>query len=81
MNAPNEDLRASHRLRELPAHQPRSELVERGRGRAHGDLAGSRGPVGWIALAWTRVGLPVALVATVVGYLTWAFESASALYR
>jgi hypothetical protein len=75
MNAPNEDL---HVLRELT---PSPELVERVRRRAHAELAGRRGPASWIALAWTRVGLPVALVATVVGYLTWAFESASALYR
>jgi hypothetical protein len=78
MNAPKEHLRA---LRELPALEPSPELVERVRRRAHADLAGPRGPASWITLAWTRVGLPVALVATVVGYLTWAFESASALYR
>jgi hypothetical protein len=78
MNAPNEDLRA---LRELPAAEPPAALAERVRRQAHDDLARTRGPSAWIALAWTRVGLPVALVATVVGYLTWAFESASALYR
>jgi hypothetical protein len=81
MNAPNEDLRA---LRELPVPEPSAALVERVRRRAHGDLADltrARGPVAWIVLAWTRVGLPVALVVAVVGYLAFAFESASALYR
>jgi len=86
MNAPNDDLlRADLQvLRALPAPEPPRELVERVARRAHVELAHSlskRSPLDWIALAWTRVGLPVALFVTVVGYLFCAFQAASALRR
>jgi hypothetical protein len=76
----DDDLRA---LRELRPVEPPPELGHRvwlqGRAEMEAVSAGS-----WLTLAiraWTRVGLPAALVATVVGYLSWAVTSASALYR
>jgi len=76
----DDDLRA---LRELGPIEPPRELGHRvkrqGRAQLEAMSAGS-----WLTVAiraWTRVGLPAALVATVVGYLSWAVTSASALYR
>jgi hypothetical protein len=70
-------------LRSLPPAAPPCELTEHVRRRAHGELAlSTRG--GWLPLvtrAWTRVVLPAAVVTTVVGYLSWAVGTASALYR
>jgi hypothetical protein len=79
---PNDDLLARLQvLRELPAGEPPRELAERVARRAHAELAqyaSERTALGWVTLAWTRVGLPVALFVTVVGYLFCAFQSASA---
>jgi len=74
------DLRA---LRELGSIEPPREVVDRVRRHAHAELeAASAGS--WLTTAtrvWTLVGLPAALAVTVVGYLSWAMTSASALYR
>ncbi len=76
---PNDDLLARLEvLRELPAPEPARDLVDRVARRAHAELAVERTALGWVTLAWTRVGLPVALFVTVVGYLFCAFQSASA---
>jgi truncated hemoglobin YjbI len=76
----NDDLRA---LRELGPIEPPRELGHRVRRHGRAEIeAASAGS--WLTLAtraWTRVGLPVALAATVVVYLSWAVTSASALYR
>jgi hypothetical protein len=79
-NEQNDDLRA---LRELGPVEPPRELASRVRRQGRAELeAASAGT--WLTLAtraWTLVGLPAALVATVVGYLSWAVTFASALYR
>ena len=76
----DDDLRA---LRGLRPVEPPPELTDRVRRQGRAELA-SASTGGWLTLAttaWTRVGLPVALAATVVAYLSWAVTSASALYR
>jgi hypothetical protein len=76
----DDDLRA---LRELGPIEPPRELADRVRRKGRAELT-SAAAGSWLTLAtraWTRVGLPVALAATVVGYLSWAVTSASALYR
>jgi hypothetical protein len=78
MNTPTDDLGT---LDKLSQADPSSELVERVRRQAYAELARSRGARQWIALGWSRVALPVALTLIVVGYLKWAIESASAMYR
>jgi hypothetical protein len=70
-------------LRALPALDPPQELVLRVRRQARAELA-TASTGGWQAFAmraWTMVGLPAALVATVVAYLSWAVTAASALYH
>ena len=74
------DLRA---LRGLGGIEPPRELGDRVRRQAHAELEAASAD-SWLTtatLVWTRVGLPAALAVTVVGYLTWAMTSASALYR
>jgi hypothetical protein len=78
MNAQDDDLNALHRL---PQTGPSQALADRVRRQAHAELARSRGYREWIALGWLRVALPVGITLTVVGYLRWAIESASAIYR
>jgi len=68
-------------LDQLSQADPSSELVDRVRRQAYAELASSRGAWRWIALGWSRVALPVALALITVGYLRWAIESASAMYR
>jgi len=78
-----DDLRA---LRDLPPIEPRAAVVARVRQLAGVELAAGAGDR-WLTFrsrasrAWSRVGLPAALAVTVVGYLSWAVTSASALYR
>ncbi len=67
-------------LRELPAEAPPPALDARVLRRAHDELRRQQA-LSWAAMAWTRVALPAALAATVVGYLNWAIGTASALYR
>jgi hypothetical protein len=77
---PDDDVKA---LQALPPVEPPAHLRDAVRRRAHADLQVAAAG-GWLAVAtraWTRVGLPAALAVTVVGYLSWAVTSASALYR
>ncbi len=70
-------------LRALAPVEPPAALREGVRRRALSDLQVAAAG-GWLAVAtqaWTRVGLPAALAVTVIGYLSWAVTSASALYR
>jgi hypothetical protein len=70
-------------LRALGSSDPPREVADRVRAQAHGELEAAVAG-GWLPLAiraWTRVGLPVTLTATVLGYLAWAMSSATALYR
>ena len=73
----------SKSLRALGPIEPPPALARRVRHQAHAELeAASQGS--WLTLAtraWTTVGLPAALTVTVVAYLAWAVDSASALYR
>jgi hypothetical protein len=80
----DDDLRADlHVLRGLGPIEPPRELTDRVRrqGRAELEAASAGSWLTLVTTAWTRVGLPVALAATVVAYLSWAVTSASALYR
>jgi len=78
---PPEDL--DRDLRALAPGEPPAEVVGRVRRLAHAELEAATGGT-WLTTAvraWNRVGLPAALAVTVVGYLSWAVTSASALYR
>jgi hypothetical protein len=70
-------------LHGLPPVHPPATLDASVRRAAHAALAASSGPR-WRAVAirtWTHVMLPAAVTVTVVGYLSWAFETASHLVR
>jgi hypothetical protein len=74
-----------HALAALPPHDAADDVAKRVRRQALAELAVRRSNEGGamrtaIAL-WSRVGMPVALASVVGVYLTWAFETASALYR
>lgn len=63
--------------------EPSRELDERVRRAAHAELRVAMGPQ-WRALAtraWSNVALPAAVGIVIVGYLHWAFVTASALYQ
>jgi hypothetical protein len=81
MTDDNDDLLRS--MRGLPPIDPPDELVLRVRRQARAELArtSSGGWQTFAVRAWTMVGLPAALVATVVAYLSWALTAASALYQ
>jgi len=74
----DDDLRA---LRGVGSIEPPRELSARIRRQGHAQLARRGGWVFAATRAWTRVGLPAALAVMVIGYLSWAVTSASALYR
>ena len=66
---------------DLPAISPPEALDARVRRLAHAELRAATGPR-WQVLAvraWNQVCLPAAVVVTVVGYLSWAVHTASAL--
>lgn len=70
-------------LDDLRPVEPSAELDARVRRAAHAELLVATGPR-WRAVAtraWSNVALPAAIGITVVGYLHWAFVTASALYR
>jgi hypothetical protein len=70
-------------LAALAPIEPPAELMGRVRRQAHRELEVAR-EGDWLARAtrvWNLVGLPAALTVMVIGYLSWAVDSASALYR
>jgi hypothetical protein len=70
-------------LASLPPVEPPRALALRVRRMAHKELAAAPAPR-WRAIAaqaFTRVALPAAVTVTVAGYLHWAVQAASALYR
>ncbi len=65
----------------LPPAEPRPALDASVRRAAHAELEASRGPA-WLVVsrrALTRVAVPAAVTAVVVGYLHWAVVAASRL--
>ncbi|MDP9149837.1 MAG: hypothetical protein M3O36_07875 [Myxococcota bacterium] len=71
-----------HDLRSLGPVQPAGSLVSRVRRAAHGELLAVRRPRWRVAtLRWAWRVLPAAIALTVGGYLHWALQAASALYR
>jgi hypothetical protein len=63
--------------------EPPAEVASRVRRIAVGELSAARGPR-WRAVAargWTAMAVPVAIAVAVAGYLHWAVQAASALYR
>jgi hypothetical protein len=63
--------------------EPSRELDERVRRAAQAELRLAMGPQ-WRVIAtraWSNVALPAAIAITVVGYLHWAFVTASGLYQ
>jgi hypothetical protein len=77
------DLRALRSLASFAPGEPSAQAVARVRRLAHDELEAATAGT-WLTMAsraWSRVGLPAALAVTVVGYLSWAVTSASALYR
>jgi hypothetical protein len=70
-------------LDDLRPVEPSRELDERVRRAARAELRVAMGPQ-WRVIAtraWSNVALPAAIGITVVGYLHWAFVTASALYQ
>jgi len=71
-------------LRGLPPLEPATEWADIVRRRAHAELARPsdlRSLRGRIGLGWPRVIVSVALTLVISGYLRWAIESASSVYR
>ena len=82
----NDDDRLNDRLRSLPAHDAREEVVLRTRRQALSTLAREQANLerpwmGTMATLWSRFVMPVALASVVGVYLIWAFQFAGALYR
>ncbi len=70
-------------LRSLPELDAAPSAASRTRRLAHAELVAAHSP-GWrrvASRAWTRVGLPAAIVFVVAGYLRWAVDAVSALHR
>jgi hypothetical protein len=70
-------------LDDLRPVEPSRELDERVRRAAHAELRVAMGPR-WRVVAtqaWSNFALPAAIGITVVGYLHWAFVTASSLYQ
>jgi hypothetical protein len=70
-------------LGDFPPVPPPAALDARVRRAAQAELDMAAGPR-WRATAlrvWTQVALPAAITVTVVGYLSWAVQTASGLYR
>ncbi len=70
-------------LDDLLPVEPSRDLDDRVRRAARAELRVATGPQ-WRVVAtraWSNVALPAAIGVTVVGYLHWAFATASALYQ
>lgn len=70
-------------LDDLRPVEPSRELDQRVLRAAHAQLRVAMGPP-WRVVAsraWSNVALPAAIGITVIGYLHWAFVTASALYQ